>query len=91
MKKLFTIILLSIGSFALITLMSARIERHFDGNDTYGFPLIFYTEFSGMCVDCPGVKSEINYLNLAADTGFAIIIGVLTWAVFSFLFNKIRR
>lgn len=91
MKRFFIIFLLSIISFTLLTIKSARIESHFDGNDTYGFPLTFYTKFSSMCVDCPGPKYEIHYLNLVADFAVAVLVGIATWRIILIFMKQLKN
>jgi hypothetical protein len=46
MKRVLRTTILVIILFEGITALTAKIEQPFDGNDVYGFPLAFYTEYS---------------------------------------------
>jgi hypothetical protein len=78
MRRFVIILVLTIVAFGLINLTTAKIERHFDGNDTYGYPLTFYTKLGGKCQPCPDSLSQTNYLNLLVDLSFGLVVGVVT-------------
>lgn len=75
MKKAILISIISLVVFTILSLTTAKWETMVDGNDTVGFPMTFYTKFSGMCFDCPPKPYKINYLNLTVDVLFAGLIG----------------
>jgi len=53
-----------------------KIETHFDGNDTYGFPFTFHIKLSGMCDPCPENPTETYFGYLIIDIIFALIIAL---------------
>jgi magnesium-transporting ATPase (P-type) len=57
-------------------MLTAKIEQPIDGNNVYGFPLIFYTEFS-MEVAPPLEPPYFNFLNLMIDLLPVIILAIL--------------
>ena len=81
MKRAFRISILIILLFAVVVIITAKEERSIDGNDVYGFPLTFFTEYSGMVAG--GARpSDFNFLNFIIDL---LPVGVLAifveWAV----------
>ena len=81
MKRVFRISMLIILLFSAVVLLTAKEESSFDGNDVYGFPLTFFTEYSGMVAG--GARpSDFNFLNFIIDL---LPVGVLAifveWAV----------
>ncbi len=76
MKKPIIISLISLVVFTILSLTTAKWETMVDGNDTVGYPMTFYTKFSGMCFDCPPEPYKINYLNLTVDLLLAGLIGL---------------
>ncbi|CAM3736656.1 hypothetical protein MUGA111182_06285 [Mucilaginibacter galii] len=83
MKRFSTICLLTVAFFGVITLLTAKVETPFDGDDTYGFPLTFFKKFGGMTFPHPSVESETYYLPLFVD--------VLVTFVLAFVIGKIYR
>jgi hypothetical protein len=80
MKKAILISLISLVVFTIISLSTAKWETVVDGNDSVGYPMTFYTKFSGMCFDCPPEPYKINYLKLTVDLLFAGFIGFATYS-----------
>ena len=83
MKKVIRILIYTVLIFAAVVLPTAKLERAFDGNDNYGYPLTFFTEYSGMVAD-PGANptSSFKFLNLIIDLVPVTILAVLVeWAI----------
>lgn len=53
-----------------------KIETPFDGDDTYGFPFIFYLESSQMCNPCPINPISFYWKYFVLDFCFALSIAI---------------
>ncbi|WP_228853494.1 hypothetical protein [Aegicerativicinus sediminis] len=53
-----------------------KIQTPIDGSDTYGFPITFYTVFSGECVDCLETKPKISFSSLIIDVFVSGVLGL---------------
>ena len=80
MKIILTILLLTAICFISLTVFTAKIETPFDGNDTYGYPLTFHTEYGGKRDPRPVNSGATNYWNLVVDIGFSLIGGLIVSA-----------
>lgn len=70
MKKLLILVLLANFLFIIINLVTAKWKYKLDGNDEVGFPVIFYTKFSGECDPCLINPYEIDFSYLLLDILF---------------------
>ena len=89
MKRAFRISILVIFLFAVVVTLTAKIERPVDGNDGYGFPLIFLTRYGGK-VAGPFRPSDFNFLNLLIDLLPAIILAILLERAGATIVEKVR-
>jgi hypothetical protein len=81
MKKIAAIAFWTVLVFIFLTWSTAKIETPIDGHDTYGFPLTFHTQFSGMCDPCPENPTKTNYWNLLLDIAIAAGAGFIIWKI----------
>lgn len=83
MKRAVRISIFTVLLFAVVVLLTAKIETPFDGNDFYGYPLTFLTKYSGM-IEGPPLSPRFSFLNLVIDllpvTALAVL---LEWAIFA--------
>ena len=90
MKRAFRILILAILLFAVVVKITAIEERPFDGNNVYGFPLMFYTEYS-MEVAGPVTPSYFSFLNLIVDLLLVTVPAIfLEWA-FAAIVEKVKN
>jgi hypothetical protein len=90
MRKLLITLGLTALIFGVLTYTTATLKGASDGDDTYGFPLTCYIQFSGMCDPCSPdhVTSKIYFFPLLLDVAFAAIIPLLGWMVFTKIKNR---
>ncbi|MFN3404773.1 MAG: hypothetical protein ACK40G_11795 [Cytophagaceae bacterium] len=86
MKHILLIFGWTILVFITLTIIFAKIEIPYDGNNTVGFPLIFYIQYSGMCDPCP---PEMEYFYLWNFTLDFIFTGFISFVAY-YLMLKIR-
>jgi len=90
MKRIIRVLIFIVLIFSVVVLLTAKIESSFDGNDFYGYPLTFLTEYSGM-IKGPPLSPSFSFLNLVIDllpvTALAVL---LEWAIFAGI-KKIKR
>jgi hypothetical protein len=67
MKRAISISILIVIIFAVVVILTAKMERLVDGNDVYGYPLVFLTEYGGLVADRGFKPSSFNFLNLIID------------------------
>lgn len=89
MKTAFRIViflLLTALIFGLTTVLTQSIGYPADGNNTYGYPLMFYIKYSGMCAPTPecGNQSDFFIWNLIVDVLFATVIAFMVFASVGF-------
>lgn len=89
MKRAFRISILIILLFTVDIILTAKIEQPIDGDNVYGFPLIFYTEYS-MNVAGPLTPAYFNFLNLIIDLLPVIILAILLERVTLTLIKKVK-
>jgi hypothetical protein len=65
-KKAIRISILLVLLFTVIVILTAKIEKPVDGENIYGFPLIFLTEYGGKA-DHGFSAFSFNFLNLLID------------------------
>ena len=71
MKKTLIVFGLATILFAGLTLLTAKIETPFDGNNTFGFPFLFFREYGGKRTYYP--PNEFSILNVLFDFLCAIL------------------
>jgi hypothetical protein len=78
MKKYIALCVLTIIVFGTLTLLTAKIETAFDGNDNYGFPFEFYKIYGGKRTYYP--PNEFSIIKLTIDIIIAAFIsfGIIT-------------
>jgi len=92
MKRVFRTSILIIILFAVITILTAKIERPFDGNNSYGFPVVFLTEYSLMVLDLDQVTPpSFNFLNLLLDLAPVIVLGIVTEQAIMTIAGRLRK
>ncbi|RQO66096.1 hypothetical protein DBR43_28070 [Pedobacter sp. KBW06] len=84
LKKNLIVFGLAMILFAGMTLFTAKIETPFDGNNTFGFPFLFFKEYGGKRTYYP--PNEFSILNLLLD----ILCSVLTILIIRTAFLKIK-
>lgn len=89
MKRVFRTSIPTILLFAVITILTAKIEHPMDGNNVYGFPLAFYTEYSMEArVMTP---PDFNFLNLLIDLAPVIVLSIVTELVIMTIAGRLRK
>ena len=83
MRKLILIIVLTILVFSILTISTAEILTHVDGNDTIGFPFVYQIRYGGKCSPCPPNRVTMDYLKLTADIVFSATISIILLTVFA--------
>ncbi len=83
MNKYLAICILTIVTFLTLTISTAKTETAFDGNNSYGFPLTFFTSLGGKRFPTPTSGSELFYVNLLFDVTVAVIIAFLIWTIYT--------
>jgi len=73
--------------FISLTFLTMKDQTASDGLNAYGFPLTFYSEFTGKCDNCYG-QFGFNFLYLLADIALTAIIVLLTLVLKKNFFNK---
>jgi hypothetical protein len=86
MKRILSIIGWTTLLFVVLTLLTLKIESPSDGNDTFGFPFIFYKAFGGKRTYYP--PNEFAVLFLLFDVFTAYVIVFVSRAVFIKLKRK---
>jgi dolichol kinase len=92
MKKHLIICSLTIITFVLLTVFTAKNEIAFDGNNFYGFPLTFHTEYSKMFHSNSQNETDMiknNYLFLVLDIIFSFLLSVVFYKVYEKFRKKI--
>lgn len=82
MKTAFRIVvflLLTVLIFGLNTVLTQSIEYPADGDNTYGYPFMFYIKYSGMCAPTPECSNQSDFFiwNLIGDVLFAAVIALM--------------
>ena len=94
MKKYLILCLLTIVSFVILTISTAKLGRHYDGNDFYGFPLTFHTKFSEVVSPVPTSKMDLtrtNYLFLVIDVLFAFLLSFSILRIVKYLKLRFQK
>jgi hypothetical protein len=82
-KNILFIFLISVIVFCIATLLTIKNETPIDGNDTYGFPFTFFTEYGGKRVDYNGLVSYFQIEYLVVDYIIIVIIVFLLASAWS--------
>lgn len=82
MKKYLTLCISTIIIFTTFTISTAKIATPADGNDTYGFPLTFFTKLGGKRFPKPIHSTEIFYFNLFIDIILALLLAIVIWVIY---------
>jgi hypothetical protein len=69
------IVLVFITLFSFLNLLSCNHESQYDGNDSIGFPFVFFTIHGGKRFDDLGNKLDV--INLLIDIGIIWIAAML--------------
>ncbi|MDB5208294.1 MAG: hypothetical protein JWR72_3369 [Flavisolibacter sp.] len=85
MRKTFKILIATIFVFMVLTLVTMKEEASFDGDNTYGFPLTFHIQYSGMCDPCPESPTSTNFLKMLIDLILALVMGIVLIEVIDFV------
>ena len=64
------------------------MERLVDGNDDYGYPLVFLTEYGGLVADRGFKPSSFNFLNLIIDLLPVAVLAILIESIIKKLKSK---
>ncbi len=65
-----------------------KIETPFDGNDTFGFPFIFFERFSQHCNPCPSEPTAMYWDFFLYDT---LISFSFAFLLFTFIMKLKKR
>ena len=87
MKKYLVICILTIIIFGTLTILTAKIETSFDGDNTFGFPLTFLIRLGGKHFPIPESWTEISYYKLFVDIAIAFLFAIIVWTVYT----KLRK
>lgn len=90
MKRAFRTSIQIILLFAAVVILTAKIESPGDGNDVYGYPLIFLTKYGGKIVG-PLRTSEFNFSNLIIDLVPIIILAILLELAILTIVEKVKN
>lgn len=90
MKRAFRISILIILLFAVVVIITAKEERSIDGNDVYGFPLIFLTEYGGLVASPESRLSSFNFLNLIIDLSAVTVLVIFVERAVAAIVEKIK-
>jgi len=88
MKRAISISILIVIIFAVVVILTAKNERIVDGNDVYGYPLIFLTEYGGLVANRGFKTSNFNFLNLIIDLLPVAVLALLIEPIIKKLKNK---
>lgn len=75
----------------MLTILTAKIETLFDGDDTYGFPLTFFNSLGGKRFPNQTNWSKVFYFNLLIDFIVALIIAIAIRALYVILKKNWRQ
>jgi hypothetical protein len=89
MKRAFRISILIILLFAVVVKITAKEERSIDGNNVYGFPLMFYTEYS-MEVIGPVTPPYFSFLNLIVDLLPVTVLAIFVERAVAAIVEKVK-
>jgi hypothetical protein len=64
------------------------MERLVDGNDVYGYPLVFLTEYGGLVANRGFKPSSFNFLNLIIDLLPITVLALLIESIIKKLKSK---
>ena len=67
MNRAFRISIITLALFAVVVFVTAKEERSIDGNDVYGYPLIFLTEYGGLVAGPASRSSAFSFFSLVID------------------------
>ena len=88
MKRAFRISILLILLFAALVILTAKEGIQADGNNLYGFPLTFLTEYGGLG---PEIRtSRFNFFNLVIDLLPVTILAILIERAVSAIVEKVK-
>ncbi|WP_431215938.1 hypothetical protein ACQ86N_15555 [Puia sp. P3] len=76
--------------FVLVVNLTAKIEKPWDGNNYYGYPLVFLTEWSEEVTGPPSAPTFV-FRNFLIDLLPAVIVGVIAERAAIVVANRLKK
>ena len=91
MKSIKRISILMVLLFAVVVILTAKIETPVDGNDVYGFPSTFLTIYGDRLAENGFKTSSFNFLHLIIDLFLVTIAALVIERVIAAIIKKFKE